>query len=388
MERMGLVSQVEAELERRLSLGLLGEDGSLPSEHKLAGYFGVCRGTVREALRRLSARGLVVQHPGRRTRAVPLDEAVTLESLSVVLDGEGRLRPGRMQLLEAFFALKRELTVELLVACCEKASEADLEQLWQALYALGDEAHWDEGERRWVRQEFALLRLAACAADRLGHALLVQSLERAFQGMAHWVLPHLDSKAVRPWALCAMNALDERNVQALRQQLPPLLQANDERLLRSLAPTHQPTTPCEPPSTVAEPPPVESPPLEAAREGLPEEVVTNLSYSRTGLCQASPIGGSPPESVCAEACREPVPPEPGESMPPGPKGELVAPPPAPMCLAPAPCSQPAAGHLCTTPSCCSGSLTASGQSQNGGSSGSGIRDGTGPALAGAERGEA
>ncbi len=43
MERMGLVSQVEAELERRLSLGLLPADGGLPSEHKLARTLALLR---------------------------------------------------------------------------------------------------------------------------------------------------------------------------------------------------------------------------------------------------------------------------------------------------------------------------------------------------------
>ncbi len=106
MERMGLVSQVEAELERMLSLDTLPADRSLPSEQKLARHYGVSRGTVREALLRLSTRGLVVQHPGRRTRAVALDEAVSLESLSVALNGEGRAQPGRWRLLEGFFSLK------------------------------------------------------------------------------------------------------------------------------------------------------------------------------------------------------------------------------------------------------------------------------------------
>ncbi|HEX8705661.1 MAG TPA: winged helix-turn-helix domain-containing protein, partial [Myxococcaceae bacterium] len=95
MERMGLVSQVEAELEKMLSLELLPKDRELPSEHKLARCFGVSRGTVREALLRLSTKGLVVQHPGRRTRAVPLDEAVTLENLGVILDGDGLLQGNR-----------------------------------------------------------------------------------------------------------------------------------------------------------------------------------------------------------------------------------------------------------------------------------------------------
>jgi GntR family transcriptional repressor for pyruvate dehydrogenase complex len=328
MERMGLVSQVEAELERRLSLDLLPEDRSLPSEHKLARTLGVSRGTVREALRRLSARGLVVQHPGRRTRAVPLDEALTLESLSVALDKEGRLRPGRLRLLEGYLALKRELTVELLVACCEKASPAELEELAQACFVLGDTAHWDEGQGHWVRQDFALLRQAACTADRMGHVLLIQSLERAFRGMASWVLPLLDSKAVRPWALCARNALMQRDAQALKQQLPALLQVGDERLLRNLEPK-QPVAACAPPPSVAEPPPGGDSMSSAQRGSLAEEVVPNLSSSRTGLCEVSPAGALPAESVCADTCRGPACDLSRESRPSGTEGNLTADPPAP-----------------------------------------------------------
>ena len=360
MERMGLVSQVEAELERRLSLGLLPEDRGLPGEHKLARTLGVCRGTVREALQRLSARGLVVQHPGRRTRAVPLDEAVTLENLSVLLDGEGLAQGNRWRLLESFFVLKRDLLVELLAACCEKASPEDLEELGQACYALGDAAHWDEGERKWVQQEFALLRLAACAADRVGHVLLIQSLQRAFRGMAKWVLPHLDSKAVRPWALCAMNALADRNAQALRHQVPPLLQAADDQLLRRLVPTRQHATTCAPRPTSAEPPLVGTLTPEAAKGELPEQAVTNLSDSKTGLCEASPTGALPPRSVCAGAGQEPVPTAPGASGPPileKNSGANRAPPtaePQVTGLELSPFSPPAAVHACPHPSCCSG----------------------------------
>ncbi|MBN1208242.1 MAG: winged helix-turn-helix transcriptional regulator, partial [Myxococcaceae bacterium] len=75
MERLGLVFQVEQELERVISLGRLPEGGVLPSEHTLARRYGVSRSTVREALLRLCTRGLVVQHPGRNSRAVALDEA-------------------------------------------------------------------------------------------------------------------------------------------------------------------------------------------------------------------------------------------------------------------------------------------------------------------------
>ena len=188
----------------------------------MAKRYGVSRTTIRGALHGLAARGLIVKHPGRQSRTVGLDQALTLESLKLALPEEGREDPARRRLLEGFFSLKREVTVELLAACCEHASKEDLEELVGACFALREEAHWQEDRRGWVHQEFELLRLAARAADRPGHALLIQSLEKAFQGLADRVLPHLDAAAIEQWALFAFNALVERDAQALRQELPAL----------------------------------------------------------------------------------------------------------------------------------------------------------------------
>ncbi len=376
MERMGLVAQVEAELEKMLALGLLPPDGKMPSEHGLARCFKVSRGTVREALRSLSAKGLLEQYPGRRTRVVEWDEALTLETLSVALTEEGRFRPGRMQLLEGFLALKRDITVELLVACAERATAAELEQLSQACYALADAARWDTGDGRWVQQEFALLRQAACMVNRIGHVLLIQSLERAFRGMAKWAVPHLDSGAVQAWAWHAMHALAEKNIQALRQELPPLLQVGDERLLSRLEPSRQPAVKSETHSTeaephsdgpaapealmgnvaeqaVREPPPTEArshsgepaasealkgnvlhravrephpteaeghsaepAAADALKGGVSEQVVPDLSNNWAGLRDVPPAGAPPPEPVFVGATAEPEPLAPREDSPP------------------------------------------------------------------------
>jgi DNA-binding FadR family transcriptional regulator len=311
MERMGLVSQVETELERMISQQLLPADGSLPSEQKLARCFGVSRSTLREALRRLSARGLVVQHPGRKTRAVALDETVTLENLSVALHDKDKAHPDRWRLLEGFFALKRDVTVELLAACCERAEKADLERLEQACFSLREAAHWDEEGRGWARQEFALLRLAAQVADRPGHLLLIHSLERTFWSMASWVQPLLEAEAVDEWALCAMYALGEKNAQGLRQELPPLLQACEARLLGSREPAGQEADTHEAPAS----PPVEpyedgEPTAELAREEPPDAAPPNLSGCRTGSSHAPPAGAPgpgllPPALVTPQSARPP-----------------------------------------------------------------------------------
>jgi GntR family transcriptional repressor for pyruvate dehydrogenase complex len=236
MERLGLVAQLEWELERSIALGMLPRDGLMPSEQTLAEKYRVSRATAREALVRLSVRGLVVQRPGRRVRAVALDEALTLENLGLALHGERSGKyPERRRMLEGFLALKREVTAELLVACCEQSSESDMKQLAQACFALADGVRWIHERYRWMELELELLREAALVAGRPGHYLLVQSLERAYRAVAVRVLPLLEAQAVSQWAESAMFALDKKNVQRLRTELPQLLRASDEHVLRGLA---------------------------------------------------------------------------------------------------------------------------------------------------------
>lgn len=314
MERMGLVSRVEEALERMMVLGLLPGDDFLPSEQVLARQQGVSRATAREALLRLAARGLVVQHPGRRSRAVPLSEAVTLENLSVMLHGEDRAHPERRLLLEGYFSLKRETMVELLAACCEKASQEDLSRLEDACFALQGTAPWEK-QRRWAEREFELLRLAAVVANRPGHFLLVRSLERSFWGMAGRLLSHQDCTAVRQWAWSAYHALCERDVQALRRELPALLQAADDRMMGALgaAPVEQLQGDAGTLGLVRENPPGavgtnrsachtgldESPSAEASSQDLEEgargAVGPNRSACPTGSRQERSAGGPLPE---------------------------------------------------------------------------------------------
>jgi DNA-binding GntR family transcriptional regulator len=64
----------------------------LPSERMMAKRYGVSRTTIRGALQGLAARGLIVQHPGRKSRTVELGQALSLESLKQE-GARGVLRP-------------------------------------------------------------------------------------------------------------------------------------------------------------------------------------------------------------------------------------------------------------------------------------------------------
>lgn len=234
-ERMKHVAHVEEELERMICRGELPR-GMLPPEHRLASHYGVTRGTLREALLRLVTRGLVVRQQGRQGQVVAAEHAASLENVGMARHAVGSHQLVWRHLLVGYFELKRETTVELLARGCEQGSEKDLSRLGEACFALRDEAKWDKGTRAWVEHEFELLRVAARMANRPGHHLLVQSLQRAFQGMDEAVRPHLVPEAVRAWAEQVLGWVWDRDVEALRKELPPLLQACDERVLGSLWP--------------------------------------------------------------------------------------------------------------------------------------------------------
>ncbi|WP_224248447.1 FadR/GntR family transcriptional regulator [Hyalangium gracile] len=293
MEHKGLVSRVAEQLEQTIALGQWPK-GRLPSERQMAQRYGVSRTTIRGALQGLAARGLIVQHPGRQSRTVPLGEALSLENLKLLLP-EGRKDMDRRPLLEGFFALKREVTVELLAACCEHASQQDVELLLNASFALRDEARWQEKRTRWVEREFDLLRLAAQAADRPGHLLLLMSLEKAFRGLADALLPALQPEALQQWAQCVFNSLADRDAQALRQQLPALLKAADEPLLDRLAPVRDAHT-----APVPLPPSGEVP--------VSGENASNWSACHTSSQPIEPTGRGPLHAekgadVCATSSR-------------------------------------------------------------------------------------
>ncbi|XHF22522.1 GntR family transcriptional regulator [Corallococcus interemptor] len=236
MNRGGLVAYVEARIESDIALGRCHPSGRFASEAELARRYGVCRGTIREALRRLAARGLVVQRPGRKTRAVALDESLTLENLGLAL--HDARSPDARWLLDGYFSLKRQVLVELLVDCCAKASDRDLDRLGSACFRLQDAARWESGTA-CAQAEFELLRLAARVAERPGHVLLVQSLQRAFLGGADRLQPFMGGELLREWAWRAVGALDERDARMLQHELPALLKARDDRMLEAFAPVLQ-----------------------------------------------------------------------------------------------------------------------------------------------------
>lgn len=70
VQHLRLSDAVASQLQDLIRSGHFGDDGRLPSERELADQFGVGRGSMREAMRRLEALGILVKNQGVGTFVV------------------------------------------------------------------------------------------------------------------------------------------------------------------------------------------------------------------------------------------------------------------------------------------------------------------------------
>jgi GntR family transcriptional regulator len=102
-EKAALYQDVALRLRRAISDGTYPPGSRLPSEHELAGRFGVARSTVRHALTVLGEDGLIASHQGARRTVLAeprLQNFGELRSFSRWARSIGAEPSGRVELLE------------------------------------------------------------------------------------------------------------------------------------------------------------------------------------------------------------------------------------------------------------------------------------------------
>ncbi len=111
---MPLWSQVLQDLRGRLSAGEFVE--SFPGDVELTGYYQVSRQTVREALRRLQAEGVIERGRGRGSfvRQLPIEQQLgTLYSLFRSVEAQGHVQTSTVRSLE----IRRDREAADLLGC-------------------------------------------------------------------------------------------------------------------------------------------------------------------------------------------------------------------------------------------------------------------------------
>jgi GntR family transcriptional repressor for pyruvate dehydrogenase complex len=162
VKQLRLSDAVAAQLEALIHSDHFGEEGRLPSERELAEQFAVGRGSMREAIRKLEALGIITRTHGVGTFAVS----------GAVPSRMGLLSAGEVSALELF---EVRYTIDTLAAglSAQRRTVGDLKAL-NALLDRSMRAGVDNAE--FVRLDFEFHRLVAHSAKNSLVAQMYQQL--------------------------------------------------------------------------------------------------------------------------------------------------------------------------------------------------------------------
>lgn len=173
--RSSVVDAVSDRLRNEILAGRIPAGSRLPSERELSLALGVNRLTLRAALARLEAMGLVSTRHGSGTEVVSWRERAGLEALPMVMNSLDRDEPAFLELLASMLEIRRVLVSEGVALAAERHTEEDL----VAMKQIAAEQHKNLADPlAFARGDLALQRVIVRAARNVGLELILNSFTR------------------------------------------------------------------------------------------------------------------------------------------------------------------------------------------------------------------
>lgn len=197
----------------------------LPAERELAVRLGVSRLTLRAAIARLEAEGLVRARQGDGVRVLDPAKHATLEVLAHLDLEQSAAR------LRSFLELRRAVACEAVAMACERMSDAAVE----ALVALAEAQRGEVDFDRFVERDLAFSRGVLEGADNFAMLLLLNSVETVYR--AHPSLAaalHADRALSLAGYDAVLGLLRARDVERARVGVRAALEFADARALEAL----------------------------------------------------------------------------------------------------------------------------------------------------------
>lgn len=173
--RSSVVDAVADRLRNEILAGRIAAGSRLPSERELSLALGVNRLTLRAALARLEAMGLVNTRHGSGTEVASWRERAGLETLPMVLSSLSPGEPAWIELLTSLFEIRRVLSAEAVALAALRRTEDDLATMEriaaEQTSRLGDAL-------AYARGDVAFQRALAHAARNVGLELLLNTFTR------------------------------------------------------------------------------------------------------------------------------------------------------------------------------------------------------------------
>jgi len=125
-----LYEQIVAQIQTRILDGELQPGDQLPAERELAQQFGVSRTAVREAVKALTQKGLVVVYPGRGTFVTDSTTSAVRHSLDLMM------RIGNEKGTRDLVEIREILEPEIAALAAKRAADEDIETMQTAVNAM------------------------------------------------------------------------------------------------------------------------------------------------------------------------------------------------------------------------------------------------------------
>lgn len=222
------VDAVAHALRRSILSGEAKAGSFLPPERELAEALKVSRLTLRAALARLEAEGLVQPKQGEGVLVLPITMGANLSILPYLVDETADPDPS---LIRSFLELRRAVAVEALALAAARISKRSLRKIESLVELQLNECSDEEyGER-----DLAISRALLEASENVAMLLLLNSVEAAYRARPD--LMHAlgaDRTRSRAGYALMLHILRTKDAAMAREKVPPLLEAIDEEALKAL----------------------------------------------------------------------------------------------------------------------------------------------------------
>jgi DNA-binding FadR family transcriptional regulator len=173
--RSSVVDAVADRLRNEILAGRIAAGSRLPSERELSLALGVNRLTLRAALARLEAMGLVSTRHGSGTEVVSWRERAGLEALPMVMGSLERGEPAWIELLNSLLEVRRILVAEAVALAADRHRADDIEAMQRA--AADQQQNLDD-PLAFARGDLLFLRAVVRATRNVGFELILNSFAR------------------------------------------------------------------------------------------------------------------------------------------------------------------------------------------------------------------
>ena len=173
--RSSVVDAVAERLQAEILAGRIAAGARLPSERELSLALGVNRLTLRAALARLEALGLITTRHGAGTQVTSWRERAGLDTLPSLIASLSPGEPAWKKLIVDVLEVRRVLSAEAVALAAVRHTEADLVILARIRDEQGARLH---DANAYARGDMAFQRALVRAAGNVGFELVLNSFAR------------------------------------------------------------------------------------------------------------------------------------------------------------------------------------------------------------------